>query len=85
MELSNREALIVGLVGEEVHLYRTSAAFRTAIDTLAQMLPVWVAGFARDAAKVDSRMDALIKAQLQGPPSNGKLSPTGEAPPGSEN
>lgn len=78
MDLSRQEALIVGLVGDEDHLYRTSAAFRTAIDTLAQMLPVWVSGFARDAAKVDERVNAMIKTQLHGPLSNGKLLTSGE-------
>lgn len=80
--MDSREALTIGLVGQNARLYQTSGAFRTAIDTLVQMLPVWVEGFAKDAAKVDERMNAMIKAQLRGPLFNGKVSASGtDVPP----
>lgn len=50
------EALIRGLVGERVALYRSSATFKASIDTIARMLPAWVDGIAEKCEESDARV-----------------------------
>lgn len=51
-----RHALLDGLVGDHDHLYVTNVHFKTAIDGLAHLLPIWVEGIAGQAV-LDARSD----------------------------
>lgn len=53
--------LIHGLVGEHLHLYTTSSAFKVQVDTLANMLPLWVDALAAHAAKHDDELKAAVE------------------------
>lgn len=50
--------LVSGLVGTNVKLYKTNAMFKTAVDTLAKMLPIWIEGIAACAEEGQKVLDA---------------------------
>lgn len=60
--------LIEGLVGDRQRLYRTNAVFKSAVDTLAAMLPLWVDGLAAHAETTDAasaeKMRELMSTSL---------------------
>lgn len=61
--------LVEAILGEDsakVQLYRTSARFRSAVATLAQMIPMMVDGFAVDAAEYDQQHADAVKAMMHG-------------------
>lgn len=70
---TGRELLIRALVGDKLHLYQTSSSFHAAMNTLADMLPVWVEGFAGGARQADARMQSLIMG-LRSPLAHDKFS-----------
>ena len=79
--MDDRHLLIRGLVGgRHVEAYSRNATFYAAVNTLAQMLPLWVNALAEQALENDLRMAALLKEM-----ETGKVSSAGEAPPRSEN
>lgn len=57
----NHELIDQLIVGHE-HRYFSSPSFKTAVDTLAMMLPAMVAGLAGEAAKQDAKMKAMEAA-----------------------
>lgn len=71
-----RRHLIESLVGEaHKRDYLTSAVFKASIDTLAEMLPVWVDGMAAHAAENDAKWRAATALAMQMPPTFGAVSP----------
>lgn len=60
--------LIEGLVGDRDLLYRTNAVFKSGIDMLARMLPLWVDGLAAHAEATDAtsaeKMRELMSTSL---------------------
>jgi hypothetical protein len=51
MSNEHRNYLIKGLVGDHLQLYRTNSIFKLTIDTLADMLPIWIEGLAQHSIK----------------------------------
>jgi hypothetical protein len=62
-----REALTLGLVGEHIDLYQSSATFRLTVDQLVQLLPLWVKGIAERAQESDREIQAAIQMASRTP------------------
>ena len=58
-----RSNLVTGLVGtKHQRLYHESDAFYKTINTLAELLPMWVDGIAATSREMDGRMAAQLRA-----------------------
>lgn len=66
--MSHHENLVKGLVGDRYTLYNTSAHFRSAVQSLAQMLPLWIDGIAAQSEVYDSVHAERLRLALQPSP-----------------
>lgn len=59
--MSDNRDIRLALVGDEhLDLYRNNAWFKSAVDTLADMLPLMVNGFAAEAVEQNGKREALM-------------------------
>ena len=64
---TNREHLVVGLVGKRTDLFHENAHFHHSINALADMLPYWVDGIAAEAERQNKAAQGFL-AHLKLPP-----------------
>jgi len=52
------------LAAPHMELYHTSPSFKTGVDALARMLPLWIDGLAAHAREMDFRHNAAMESLL---------------------
>lgn len=62
-----------GLIGVRIELYRSNPIFRVTIDTLADMLPLWIEGIAVHSVEQEKQISQAIYIATYDMRSNDKV------------